>query len=120
MKLKKTFGFLRAGALALVPVYLFIVIANLFFLSQSAANTGINHTSLFRRKTENYINLHRIDKVVLNENKTINPIRNKSLSSISLFTKGDILPSKFAGSVHLSQFLADRHHSYLSNRVIKI
>jgi hypothetical protein len=120
MKLKRTFGFLRAGALVLTPVYLFIVIAHLVLIPQSTATIGINHTSLFRRKTENYINLHGIDKVILNENNILNTIRNKSFSFILLLIRGQILPSKFVASDSFSQLLADRHHSYLSNRVIKI
>jgi hypothetical protein len=121
MKLKKTYPFAHSGALVLMPVYLFIVVAHLFFVPGFQGNVNPDHRPVLKRNTEFVYYLIRNDRSTFNENKQAkNFPKNKPVFLISLLINVNHLPVTYTGNSTAFQFLPDYHHSYLSNRVIRI
>jgi hypothetical protein len=121
MKSKKTYPYVRFGALVLMPVYLFIVVAHLFFVPQFQTGHNYGRNSFFKKNTEFCYYLVRNDRSTFNENKTVKIFaKNKSPFFISLLINASPSLTVTIGGAHLSQFLPDYHHSYLSNLILRI
>ena len=120
MKLKKTSYFVQFSTIGLVAVYLFIVVAHLFFTPNFHAGPDFGNNSILKRNTELIYNLIRTDRSVFDDSKTGKTFT-KSYPGFSAWLI-NIKPLFVAvhGNSHLSQFLPDHHHAYLSNRVIRI
>jgi len=121
MRLKRTHPFTHFGALVLMPVYLFIVVAHLFFVPTFQGNVNPAHNTVLKRNTEFVYYLIRNDRSTINENKSAkNFPKNKPVFLISLLINVNHLPVTEAGNASTFQFLPNCHHSYLSNHVIRI
>ncbi len=121
MKLKKTRPCVHFGALVLMPVYLFIVVAHLFFVPSFQGNLNPDHKPVLKRNTEFVYYLIRNDRSTFNENKQVkNFPKRKPIFLISTLIDVNHLPVTEAGNASAFQFLPDYHHSYLLNHVIRI
>jgi hypothetical protein len=121
MKLKKTYPYVHFGALVLMPVYLFIVVAHLFFTPKFQAGPNAGNGSVIRKNTEVIYYLIRNDRSTFNENKTAKIFaKGKSIFSILLLINVSSKRTTSAGNAQFFQFLPDHHHSYLSNRIMRI
>jgi hypothetical protein len=120
MKLKKTSHFVQFSTIGLMAVYLFIVVAHLFFTPNFHADPNFGNNPTLKRNTELFYNLIRTDRSVFDDSKTAKSFT-KSYPGFSAWlinTKPLLVAVR--GNSHLSQFLPDHHHSYLSNRMIRI
>jgi len=117
METRKRFGFLPFASLFLMTVYLFMIVSYLFFMSGTPTDSGSRHTPHFRQKTERTLTVQRIDKTILAEKK---PANIGKISFILLHIKVPGLSFKLAKNCQFSAFLPDLHHTYLSNRIIRI
>jgi hypothetical protein len=117
MERTKKFGFPSFTALFLAAAYLFMNLSYLFFLSGTLAGSGITHAPHFRGKAASTSTIQRIDKTVLTENKPVSTIKN---ALVLVFAKATALSFKPVTANHFAGFLPDKHHLYLSNRIIRI
>jgi len=121
MKLKKKYPYARFGALVLMPVYLFIVAAHLFFVPGFQGNLNRDHSPVLKRNTEFVYYLIRNDRSTFNENKQAkNFPKNKPAFLRSLLTNVNHLTVTEVANASAFQFLAFHQHSYLLNHVIRI
>ena len=121
MKLRKKYPYAHFGALVLMPVYLFIVVAHLFFVPRFQGNLNPGRELVFKRNTEFVYYLIRNDRSTFNENKPAkNFPKNKPVFLISLLININHLPVTDAGGSSAFQYLPHHHHSYLLNHVIRI
>jgi hypothetical protein len=121
MRLKKTHPYAHFGALVLMPVYLFIAAAHLFFVPKFQGGANYGHKPVFTKNTEAIYYLIRNDRSTFNENKQAkNFPKNKPVFLISTLINVNHLPVTEAGNASAFQFLSDYHHSYLLNHVIRI
>jgi hypothetical protein len=118
MKLKNPNRRIRAGALVLMPVYLFIAAVHLFFVPrfQSAFNTTV-----LKKNTEAVYYLIRNDRSTFNENKQVKTVtKSKQVSSISLLTNANPASAKSVVNASCSQFLSYYTPTHSSNYVLRI
>ncbi len=118
MKLKKPYRHIRAGALVLMPVYLFIAAVHLFFVPkfQSALNTTV-----LKKNTEAVYYLIRNDRSTFNENKQVKTVtKSKTVFSISHLTNADPMPATSVVNARYSQFLSHYTPVHLSNLILRI
>jgi hypothetical protein len=118
MKVKKPHRYIRAGALILMPVYLFIAAVHLFFVPKflSALNTTV-----LKKNTEAVYYLIRNDRSTFNENKQVKTVaKNKPVFSISLLTSANPMPATSAVNARCSQFIAHYPPALLSNCVLRL
>ena len=121
MRSKKAYSNVRFGTFFLMPSYLFIVVAHLFFAPNFHSGTTLGYNPVLKRNTELIYNLIRTDRCLSNESKTVKTFaKNLPPFSISLLIKSKPLLNTAMGNTGLYQFLPDHHSSYLSNRVIRI
>jgi hypothetical protein len=121
MRLKKTYPYVHFGASVLMPVYLFIVVAHLFFVPRFLGNLNPDRSPVLKRNTEFVYYLIRNDRSTFNENKPVkNFPKNKPAFLISLLINVNHLPVTEAGNASAFQFLPGYRHSYLLNHVIRI
>jgi len=121
MKLKKPYSYIQFGALVLMAAYLLIVVSHLFFAPQFQTSGVAGRSPVVKKNTESLYYLIRNDRSTFSENKTAKTFpRKKSFFSISFLINQKTSPVAVTLSGHFSQFLPDYHHSYLSNRVMRI
>jgi len=121
MKLKKTYPYAHFGALVLMAVYLFIVVAHLFFVPGFQGNLNRDRGPVLKRNTEFVYYLIRNDRSTFNENKQAkNFPKNKPAFLISLLINVNHLTVTETANASAFQFLPYHQHSYLLNHVIRI
>jgi hypothetical protein len=121
MNPKKTYQHVHFGALLITSVYLFVVITHLFFVPNFQGSLDPVHHSIFKKNTKLLYYLVRNDRSTFSENKSVKIFpKNKSAYNNSLLVDEKLLLTNLSGYSHLFQFLPDHHHSYLSNRSIRI
>jgi hypothetical protein len=118
MKVKKPHRYIHAGALVLMPVYLFIAAVHLFFVPnfQSAFNNA-----LVKKNAEAVYYLIRNDRSTFNENKQVKTItKSKPVFSISLLTGANPASATSVVNARCSQFIAYYPPALLSNCVLRL
>jgi hypothetical protein len=121
MNAKKKYSGVHFGAFLIMSVYLFIVIAHLFFAPNFRDVLNSNHDAILKQNTSFFYYLVRNDRSASGENKSVKIFpRNRLPYSISLLTNQNPLLTKVTDNANHFQFLPDRHHSYLPNRSIRI
>jgi hypothetical protein len=120
MKLKKTYPFAHWGALILMPLYLFIVVAHLFFSPKFQGDFNAGRNPVFKKNTELIYYLIRNDRSTFNENKQAKTFAKKSgFSTSSMICTNPLLSIGNFNKTYF-QFFPDHHYSYLLNHIIRI
>jgi hypothetical protein len=118
--LKKASYFVQFSTIGLMAVYLFIVVTHLFFSPNFHADPNLGNNSILKRNTELIYNLIRTDRSVFDDSKTVKTFTKSYPGFSAWLVNTKPLSVAIHGNSHLSQFLPDHHHAFLSNRVIRI
>jgi len=108
-------------ALVLMPVYLFIVVLHLFFVPGFRENRAITGKSAYKINTQLVYYLVRNDRSTFSESKNTKIVQKKKTHSgliVLPYTSPVLNVIKHRSSY--SQFPRDDHHSWLSNRILRI
>jgi hypothetical protein len=118
MKVKKPNRYIRAGALVLMPVYLFIAAVHLFFAPKFQSQFN---TTVLKKNTEAVYYLIRNDRSTYNENKQAKTTaKSKTVFSISLLTSANPAAAKSVVNACCSQFISHYPPALLSNCVLRL
>jgi hypothetical protein len=121
MSFNKKNPFANVMALVLTPVYIFIASFHIFFLPSFLETSAAIKIADYKTNTQSIYYLVRNDRSTFSQNKNTNIIqKKKALSSAAVFI--DTRPSSTVVrySSFVSKFRPDHHHSWLSNRIMRI
>ena len=121
MKTKRTHFGIRLGTFLLIPLYLLIVAAHLFFTPNFHSDARVRYNPAFTRNTELIYNLIRTDRCFANEGKKSEQSAKKALTTLGLHY-ATLKPVIVIRPVYYYNhpFLSDHHFTYLANRILRI
>jgi hypothetical protein len=121
MIFKKRYPCTYAMALVLMPVYLFIAALHLFFIPRFQESPGAADRIAYKTDTQLVYYLVRNDKSTLTESKNTKTIQKKKPHwGAAVLTNISPCLNALKYNSFISQFPHDYHHSWLSNRVLRI
>jgi len=105
----------------LMPAYLFIVALHFFFIPSFRENRNTTGKSVCKTNSELAYYLVRNDRSTFSESKNIKTVQKKKPHCGALVSYNlSPAPNSVEYSSFHSQFPHDHHHSWLSNRVLRI